>query len=190
MLGCLLFPLPTGAQADRLDACSGGGGPAGALAAPRIQRPLPAGVTIIGCMWSWALLLGVLAVVRVPLWLCPAAVVIGFVGPTWNVSVQTYRMRITPNQMLGRTSSVAVQVAWGTIPLGSLLGGVLPQALSPASAMAIVAEGMGLVALATTVTAPIRRAGRDGWVVPDTPGVSGASAASGAPAGSSLAGVP
>jgi hypothetical protein len=140
--------------------CFGAGGLAGAFAAPWAQRRLPAGLTITGCMWSWALLLGALAVVRAPLWLCPVVAVMGFAGPAWNVSMQTYRMRITPNEMLGRTSSVTMQISWGTIPLGSLLGGVLLQEFTPATAMAMVAAGMGLVALAATAASPIRRAGR------------------------------
>ena len=71
----------------------------------------------------------------------PDVAVLGFVGPAWNVSAQTYRMQITPNEMMGRTSSVAVQMAWGVIPLGSLLAGFLLQVLSPAAAMAVVAAG-------------------------------------------------
>jgi hypothetical protein len=73
-------------------------------------------------------LLALIVLVRVPLWLCPVAAIFGFVGPLWNVSVQTYLMRITPNDLLGRTSSVTVQIAWGVIPLGSLLAGFLLQA--------------------------------------------------------------
>ncbi len=87
------------------------------------QRKIPAGITITGCMWTWAILLALIVLVRVPLWLCPIVAVLGFVGPSWNVSVQTYRMQITPNKLLGRTSSVALQIAWGVIPLGSLLAG-------------------------------------------------------------------
>ncbi len=111
-------------------------------------------------MWTWAVLLTLIVLVRVPLWLCPVVAVIGFVGPSWNVSVQTYRMQITPNELLGRTSSVAVQVAWGVIPLGSLLAGFLLQALSPAVTMTVVAAGMAVTAAAATVLAPVRDAGR------------------------------
>jgi predicted MFS family arabinose efflux permease len=148
------------AETGVIVACFGGGGLAGAFVAPWLQRKLPAGAAITGCMWLWALLLGALVAVRAPLWLCPAAAVIGFVGPAWNVSAQTYRMRITPNELLGRTSSVALQIAWGTIPLGSLLAGFLLQAFSPSATMGMAAAAMAIVALAATATGPIRRAGR------------------------------
>jgi hypothetical protein len=84
------------------------------------------------------------------------------VGPTWNVSVQTYRMLITPNELLGRTSSLALQLGWGVIPLGSLLAGFLLQAVSPTAAMTVVAAGMAVTAAAATALAPIRDAGRAG----------------------------
>src|SRR5580704_5138179 len=164
------------AQIGLIVGCMGAGGLAGAFAAPWVQRRIPAGITITGCMWTWAALLTLIVLVRVPLWLCPIVAVLGFVGPAWNVSVQTYRMQITPNELLGRTSSVALQVAWGVIPLGSLLAGFLLQALSPAAAMTVVAAGMAATALAATVVAPVRDAGRR------TPGASGPADAAAQPA--------
>jgi hypothetical protein len=158
------------AQIGLIVGCMGAGGLAGAFAAPWVQRRIPAGITITGCMWTWAVLLTLIVLVRVPLWLCPIVAVLGFVGPAWNVSVQTYRMQITPNELLGRTSSVALQVAWGVIPLGSLLAGFLLQALSPAAAMTVVAAGMAVTAAAATVLGPVRDAGRR------TPGASGPAA--------------
>jgi hypothetical protein len=74
--------------------------------------------------------------------------------------VQTYRMLITPNELLGRTSSLALQLGWGVIPLGSLLAGFLLQAVSPTAAMTAVAAGMAVTAVAATALAPIRDAGR------------------------------
>src|SRR5579872_5406642 len=169
-LGLIVLARHDGASAAQIGlivASMGAGGLAGAFAAPWVQRKIPAGITITGCMWTWAVLLALIVLVRVPLWLCPLVAIIGLVGPWWNVSVQTYRMQITPNELLGRTSSVALQVAWGVIPLGSLLAGFLLQALSPAAAMTVVAAGMAATALAATVVAPIRDAGRR------TPGASG-----------------
>ncbi len=182
-LGLIVLARHDGASAAQIGlivGCMGAGGLAGAFAAPWVQRRIPAGITITGCMWTWAVLLTLIVLVRVPLWLCPIVAVLGFVGPAWNVSVQTYRMQITPNELLGRTSSVALQVAWGVIPLGSLLAGFLLQVLSPAAAMTVVAAGMAATALAATVVAPVRDAGRR------TPGASGASgpAAGAAPAAS------
>jgi len=155
------------AQIGVIVGCLGVGGLAGALVAPWFQRRIPAGLTITGCMWIWAVLLALIAVMHAVLWLYPMVAVIGFVGPAWNVSAQTFRMQITPNELMGRTSSVSLQVAWGVIPLGSLLAGFLLQVLSAHAAMAVVAGGMAVTAVAATALAPVRNAGRK------TPGASG-----------------
>jgi Transmembrane secretion effector len=162
------------AQIGIIVGCLGAGGIAGALAAPWFQRKIRAGLTITGCMWIWAVMLAVIAAVHAVLWLYPTVVVIGFVGPAWNVSAQTFRMKITPNEMMARTSSVSLQVAWGVIPLGSLLAGFLLQVLSPPAAMAVVAAGMAGTAVAATALAPVRNAGRR------TPGASGQAGSAGA----------
>jgi MFS family permease len=150
----------SGAQTGLIVGCFGAGGLAGAFAAPRLQRTIPAGLTITGCMWVWAAMVGFMVLVSRPLWLCPLMIVGGFVGPAWNVASQTYRMRITPNEMLGRTSSVALQIGWGSIPLGSLLAGFLLEVLSPGGTMTVVAAGMAAIALIASLLGPIRRAGR------------------------------
>ena len=170
------------AQIGLIVGCFGVGGLAGALAAPWFQRKIPAGLTITGCMWIWAALLALIAVVHAVAWLYPVVAVIGFVGPAWNVSAQTFRMQITPNELMGRTSSVSLQVAWGVIPLGSLLAGFLLQVLSPSAAMAVVAGGMAVTAIAATALAPVRNAGRK------TPGASGQAGPAGPAAAAQPAG--
>jgi predicted MFS family arabinose efflux permease len=176
-LGLIVLARHDGASSTQIGlivGCMGAGGLAGAFAAPWVQRRIPAGITITACMWTWAVLLTLIVLVRVPLWLCPIVTVFGFVGPSWNVSVQTYRMQITPNELLGRTSSVAMQIGWGVIPLGSLLAGFLLQALSATAAMTVVAAGMAVTALAATVVAPVRDAGRR---TPGAPGPAAGAAA-------------
>jgi predicted MFS family arabinose efflux permease len=180
----------TSAEVGIIVGCMGAGGLAGALAAPWLTTRAPAGLTITGCMWIWTILLGLLALVRDPLWLCPAVAVIGLALPAWNVSVQTFRTQITPNQLLGRTSSVTMQIAWGTMPLGSLLAGFLLQSLSPPAAMAVIAAAMAAISVTATAVPPVRDAGRrdtapaaDADGDPDNPGIPGnADAADAAPA--------
>jgi|HubBroStandDraft_1064217.scaffolds.fasta_scaffold29997_2 MFS family permease len=177
-LGLIVLARRDGASAAEtglIVGCMGAGGLVGAFVAPWVQRKVPAGLTITGVMWIWAVLVTLIVLVRAPLWLCPIVAVFGFAGPSWNVSVQAYRMQITPNELLGRTSSVALQVAWGVIPLGSLLAGFLLQAVSPSAAMTVVAAGMTVTAIAATALAPVRDAGRR---TPGTPGAAAAQPAS------------
>ena len=185
-LGLIVLARREGASSAEIGiivGCMGAGGLAGAFAAPWLQRRIPAGITITACMWIWAVLLALIVFVRVPLWLCPVVAAIGFVGPAWNVSVQTYRMRITPNELLGRTSSVALQITWGVIPLGSLLAGFLLQAISPAAAIAVIAAGMAVTAAAATALAPVRGAGRGDRPRPPAPAQAQGSPASREPPG-------
>jgi MFS family permease len=43
----------------------------------------------------------------------------------WNVVTVSLRQRITPDRLLGRMNAAYRLVGWGTMPIGSLLGGVL-----------------------------------------------------------------
>ena len=56
-----------------------------------------------------------------------AGVVAGFYGlliALWNVVAISLRQRLTPDDLRGRVASVARLLAWGTQPVGALLGGV------------------------------------------------------------------
>jgi MFS family permease len=140
-------------------ACTGLGGLLGSFASPWLVQRVRPGMIITGCLWGCALCTGLLAAVPGALWLCPVMAVLGLMMSPWNVASQSYRMRITPNRMLARVSSVAFQVAWGVMPLGSLLAGGLLAAISPANVMAIVALLLGLTAIIATASRPMRSAG-------------------------------
>ena len=140
-------------------ACSGLGGLLGTFAAPALVHRIRPGVIIIGCIWLCTLCLTALCVVPGALWLCPVLTVLGLVMGPWNVASQAYRMRITPNWMLARVSSVSFQVAWGAIPLGSLLAGVLLSSLSPVTTMGIAASLLAVTAVVATAARSMRRAG-------------------------------
>ncbi|HYN74123.1 MAG TPA: MFS transporter [Nakamurella sp.] len=68
------------------------------------------------------LLLGLVPVVGVA-WL--AFAVMGLAGGTWNVLSATRRQRRTPHDMIARVSSAFRVVAWGVIPIGATLGGLV-----------------------------------------------------------------
>ncbi len=46
----------------------------------------------------------------------------------WNVVAVSLRQRLTPDDLRGRVASVARLLAWGTQPLGALLGGIVADA--------------------------------------------------------------
>lgn len=56
-----------------------------------------------------------------------------FVGVLWNVITVSLRQSIIPDRLLGRVNSVYRFFAWGMMPLGSLLGGVVVAVVEPLS---------------------------------------------------------
>lgn len=54
-----------------------------------------------------------------------AWVVYGFTGVVWNVITVSLRQTIIPDDLLGRVNSVYRFLGWGSMPIGSLLGGLL-----------------------------------------------------------------
>ena len=52
-----------------------------------------------------------------------------FTAVLWNVVTVSLRQSLIPSQLLGRVNSVYRFFAWGTIPIGTLLGGGLVAAL-------------------------------------------------------------
>ena len=54
-----------------------------------------------------------------------AFAVMGLAGGTWNVLSATRRQRRTPHDMIARVSSAFRVVAWGVIPIGAGLGGLV-----------------------------------------------------------------
>ena len=84
-----------------------------------------------------------------------AYAVMGLAGGTWNVLSATRRQRRTPHAMIGRVSSAFRVVAWGVIPIGAALGGVVGQHFGITSVF-ILAGGLiavlGLVVVRSFVT--------------------------------------
>jgi hypothetical protein len=59
-------------------------------------------------------------------WLLGAGFVVGGIGVMlWNVIVVSFRQRVTPDRLLGRVNAGFRLLAWGTMPLGALLGGLV-----------------------------------------------------------------
>lgn len=92
----------------------------------------------------------------------PAATVVLF-GLAWvpagasGVLTATLNQTVFPGDLLGRVSSVKGTASGATLPLGSLVGGLLAQLLGTATTMALAAGGFGLAGLAFLVRGRLRR---------------------------------
>ena len=100
----------------------------GALVAGRLSARLGVGMTIIvsGAVAAPALMLVPAAPASAPIpFLIAAGVLSSFGLVIWRITQVSLRQSITPHHMLGRVNAVSRFLMWGTIPLGTLLGGAL-----------------------------------------------------------------
>ena len=116
----------------------------GFLLAERIVRRLGRTAALVLTVVLVALSRGVPALTT-SVGLVATAFVLGSVGiAVWNIVVVSFRQHVTPDRMLGRLNSGFRLVAWGTMPLGAAVGGLLAEAFG----LRTVFATMGLIGLA------------------------------------------
>ncbi|TXC99504.1 MFS transporter [Streptomyces sp. ISID311] len=72
----------------------------------------------------------------------------------WNIPVMSLRQRLTPEDLQGRVMSVSRLCAWGTMPVGATLGGLLAEALSVPAVFVVCGTVLAVGAL--VLLAPVR----------------------------------
>jgi MFS family permease len=72
-----------------------------------------------------------------------------------NVNALSLRQAVTPDPLLGRVNATGRWIAWGTIPLGALVGGILGSTIGLRETIAVSALG-GLVAIGILAASPLR----------------------------------
>ncbi|WIM94406.1 MFS transporter [Actinoplanes oblitus] len=94
-----------------------------------------------------------------------------FGGTVYNIAQVSLRQALTPPNLLGRMNATMRFMVWGTLPLGSLVGGVLGQYLGVRPAMLVGAIGY-LFGFVPVVLSPLRRTAPApvGEVADDLPG--------------------
>jgi MFS family permease len=75
---------------------------------------------------------------------------------TYNVVAVAFRQRLCPDHLLGRLNATMRFLAWGTFPLGALLGGALGTAIGARRTLWLEAAGFLLSAL-WLVASPLRK---------------------------------
>jgi MFS family permease len=134
------------------------GGVLGSLVAPAAERRLSMKVVVIGVNWVWAALVPLVLVVRDPYLLGAVYALMCFVGPVWNVVVSAYQLAVTPDRIQGRVIGAASTVAFGAIPLGSLVGGLLLGWLGTRPTVWVLTIFMVSIAMVATVNRAVRAA--------------------------------
>ena len=123
------------------------GGLGGSLVAERVQRRVGRARALTLSVVGMASYIWVFVLTTNPWIIAVVMVVSAATNMLWNITTVSFRQRVTPQHLLGRVNSAYRLVAWGTMPVGALLGGALGQWLGVRS----VFVAMGLLSLAVLI---------------------------------------
>ncbi|CAL9672220.1 Enterobactin exporter EntS [Streptomyces sp. enrichment culture] len=130
------------------------GAVAGSWLAPRAADRLP---TVRLARWSLVASGAAYAALGLSRHPVPAALALaanGIFMMGWNIPVMSLRQRLTPEDLQGRVMSVSRLCAWGGMPVGATLGGLLAAAVSVPAVFLV--GGAVLSAGALLLLAPLR----------------------------------
>lgn len=101
------------------------GAVAGSLLAEGVTTRLSPGTALLASIIGMGTAIALMGVVPVAVvfWLC--GVLAGVFVVIWNVITVSLRQRLIPDHLLGRVNSVYRFFGWGTISIGTVLGGLL-----------------------------------------------------------------
>ena len=119
----------------------------GSLLAARIRKKvgIPTAILIaLGIAAIGNLVIGVTSDVLI---VATMLVIIPFAGGLWNVVTGSLRQRMVPDRLLGRVQSAHRMLAWGAIPIGTLLGGVIARVAGLRAPFIIAAVTLGILSL-------------------------------------------
>jgi MFS family permease len=129
---------------------------AGSFAVPAVERRLGRATALRSSLLAIFLLAGLPALTTSG-WVVGAGfVVVGASTIVWNVIAVSLRQRISPDHLLGRVNAGYRLLAWGSMPLGALLGGILGE-LFGLRAVFLLAAGGQLLAVPLLFTIKERR---------------------------------
>ena len=132
----------------------------GAVLSGPAMRRLTFGQIAMGVHWIWALLLPLYALAPNPLALAAITAAAYGITPIFFVAQYSYRLSNIPDELQGRVNGVFRLLLFGGQPLGLALAGLLSQVIGPVRTVLVFAALLALLALATTLSRELRRAGR------------------------------
>lgn len=103
---------------------------------------------VIATTWGAAALLLAVPPLAPNVWAVAAAfVLIGFVNIVGNTATSALRQRLVPSEILGRVQGASATLAYGSMPLGALLGGGVAEVFGvQALLISVAAATVGVVA--------------------------------------------
>jgi predicted MFS family arabinose efflux permease len=123
----------------------------GASVASRVSGRLGTGATIVVAIGLASLTNLVIGMSSNALLVGAMLVLLSVAGVVWNIVTTSLRQSIVPDRLLGRVNSAHRFLAWGAIPLGALLGGILGRTFGLRVPFIAAAVVLGLIGLAAAV---------------------------------------
>lgn len=108
-----------------LFAIMGVGAVIGGLLGDRIVALLGQSATIYWALATWIATLLAVGLYPVTWWVTVALAIESMAAAVWNVVTVSLRQQVVPSHLFGRINSVYRWFGWGTLPLGSVLGGLV-----------------------------------------------------------------
>ena len=133
------------------------GGILGSAASPFLLRRLSPGQLVLGSVWWWGVVVGLLALTTNPFLLGIGAGTALFSAPAWNGTVVGFRIRLTPDHLQGRVQAVDALLSFGLRPFGLLLTGYLLDWLGGRTTIVVIAGWALLAAALSTLSPALRR---------------------------------
>ena len=146
------------AQIGIIFSIAGAGAIIGSLVGGRIQRRFTFGQVIAATLWiaAFAFLLFAGAPGYVALGVLAAA--FSFVGPVYNVVQFSYRVALIPDELQGRVNSTFRLLAFGFMPLGAALSGIVIERFGVRPAIVLLAAVLFALAVLTSLNRHVREA--------------------------------
>ena len=132
---------------------------AGSLVEERVEAWVGRANVLFGCVviTGLATFVPALTVEVVPVAI--SFLVAAALGTMWNVITVSLRQRIAPDQLLGRVNAGYRLFAWGTMPIGALLGGLIAELWGPAAVFVVAGVAtLGMVVLRPLISESAIRA--------------------------------
>jgi len=104
-------------------ALMGVGAVVGALLGERIAKVLGQSGAIYAALITWTLTLLLTGLFPVTWFVALMAAIESMAATAWNVVTVSLRQQIIPSELFGRVNSVYRWFGWGTLPIGSVIGG-------------------------------------------------------------------
>ena len=121
------------------------------LLTPRLEGRFGPGRVVWGAVILTGLALAVPAFTSNALLVGGSFLVSGFAAVSWNIITVSFRQRITPDALLGRMNATYRLFAWGTQPLGALLGGIVAELFGLPAVFVLAAALVGVLILARRI---------------------------------------